>query len=87
MSKEITISPYAAQKIKAYLELIDITSRQIANLLMDGLREDTKAQADIGTMFVDDDDNIHVVITNHKNARQIAARVEIIKELKAANKA
>lgn len=71
-------------KIKAYTELIEICSKQVVSLL--GLSTETLhgTSTNLNTMTVDDDDNIHLVIQNHKNAPSIAARLEIINELKKA---
>lgn len=69
-------------KIKAYTDLIEIASKQVANMLGQGLQDPSKVEFNIETLLVDDDDCIHVVLSNHKHARAIGARVEVIKELK-----
>jgi len=80
------IPKHHMDKIKAYQELITIASQQMVQLLNAGLQEPTKTEVAVETLFVDDDDNIHVVFHNHKNARPIAARVEVIKQLKENQK-
>lgn len=73
-------------KIKAYTELIDICSKQIISLLGLGTNAVAGTSTDLNTLFVDDDDNLHLVIRDHQNARPIAARLEVIKEMKQAQK-
>lgn len=71
-------------KFNAYSELIDICSKQVISLLDLSTEALHGTSADLNTITVDDDDNIHLVIHNHKNAPSIASRLEIINELKKA---
>lgn len=66
---------------KAYCDLIKLCKEQLQHLFICD-----KLEIDAATLFVDDDDNVHVVITEHSRATEIKARVNIIKKLEELKK-